>query len=89
MTIGSIINGKTTVFDLAINSLYLDQPKTFLNLYSLFVKAKTDNKVFTKYAFRRLNQRWLYPYPSARLNLRSRKLFRKSLAKYLKKARIL
>ena len=29
MTIGSIINGKTTVFDLAINSLYLDQPKTF------------------------------------------------------------
>ena len=45
MTIQSIINGKTTVFDLAINSLYLDQPKTFLNIYYLFVKAKTDNKV--------------------------------------------
>lgn len=85
MTIQSIINGKTKIFDLAFNSMQENQPSIFCNIFSLCVKANTNNYVFSYY----LHQKCYHEkYDPNLFDTRSLKLFRASLAKFIKMGRI-
>lgn len=80
-----IINGKTTVYDLAVDSLYHEDCKRFRYIFNLFVKANTNTYHFTMYAMKRLI---LEGYNPDLFDVRNLKLFRKSLAKFLKKGKL-
>jgi len=85
MTIQSIINGKTKIFDLAFNSMSENQPNVFHNIFLLCVKANTNNYVFSYYLW----QKCFYEkYDPNLFDTRSLKLFRASLAKFIKIGRI-
>ena len=85
MTIQSIINGKTKIFDLAFNSMQEKQPKVLYNIFLLCVKANTNNYVFSYYLW----QKCFYEkYDANIFDTRTLKLFRQSLAKFIKTGRI-
>ena len=84
MTIQSIINRKTTVFDLLWNAMVNQEPTVFYNIYQLCVRANTNNYVMSY----DLMERCFYnKYNPDLFDTRSHKLFRKSLAKFIKKGK--
>lgn len=80
----SIINKKTTVFDLLWNAIIEENPKLFYHIYKLCVLAKTNNYSIHCNLYERCFKN---RYNPDILDTRSHKLFRKSLANFLKRGK--
>ena len=80
-----IINRKTTIMDLLWNSMIKEEPKMFYNIFYLCVKATTNNYVIS---YDLMERCFSNKYNPDLFDTRSHKLFRKSLAKFLKKGKL-
>lgn len=85
MSVLSIINNKTTVFDLLWNAMADENPKLFYYIYKLCVRAKTNNYVLHYNLYDRCFRN---KYNPELFDTRTHKLFRKSLANFLRKGKI-
>lgn len=81
----SLAKGKNTMLDFAWNALYTNQPKVLHNIFNLCVKANMNNYVFSYTLY---NKCFYKQYDPNILDVRSHKLFRKSLAKFIKKGKV-
>jgi len=71
---------ESKIFDIAVDSLKQESAISFYRVFKLMVNCKTNNYSFTYYAYESLAK---LGYNSDLFDLRTFKLFRKSLAKFL------
>ncbi len=79
------INGKTTIFDLLWNCMIEEQPRHFYNIFHLCVRGTTNNYIISNNLMERCFHN---KYNPDIFDTRSHKLFRKSLANFIKKGKL-
>ncbi len=81
----SLAKGKNTMLDFAWNAIQSNEPKVLHNIFNLCVKANMNNYIFSYTLY---NNCFYDKYNPDILDTRSHNLFRKSLAKFIKKGKV-
>ena len=81
----NLSNQQETIFELAVDTLKKESAISFYRTFKLMVFSNTNNYAFSFYARERLIK---LGYNEDLFDLRNLKLFRKSLANFIKKGKI-